>query len=246
MARKLNELHWVEELILTSAIKKPMFGGYAYYRDNKLILVIFENPGDRKHKNINYTYDLWNGCMFPCEREQHSLIKTKFSFLINHPVLPKWLYLPLDSEYFEDSIKKIIREINKVNSPFGVFPKLKKSKKLKTHGKIDLKKPQMFQDESFEEKINTFKKISDLKNLGPSSEVAFQKAGVKTLNQFLKLGWKKTMHKLVKSNSRNCHSVFAYALIGALQNKEWHQITENEKKEAREYTASLKKTILKK
>ena len=108
--------------------------------------------------------------------------------------------------------------------------------------KVNLTKPRMFGDnESFADKLSTAKRLSDLKNFGPVTEKTFHKAGIKTVQQFVKLGWKKTLIKLVKSNPKNRHSVFTYVLIGALQNKEWHQLTEAEKKEAREFTTGLKK-----
>lgn len=243
MARQLVELKWVEELLPSIHIRKPMFGGFAYYINNKLILVLFENNGDRKYKNKIYDFDLWNGCMFPCEREFHNSIKNKFSFLINHPVLPKWLYLPLDTENFEEHLKKVFRDIKHEQTVFGVIPKSKHKTTAKIkNSKINLTKPRMFSDDTFEDKVDSFKKISDLKNFGPATEATFHKAGIKTVAQFIKLGWKKSFTKLVKSNPKNRHSIFAYALIGALQNKEWHQISHAQKDEARQFTASLKKS----
>lgn len=113
--------------------------------------------------------------------------------------------------------------------------------------KIDMRTPRMFSDESFEEKLSKAQKISDLKNLGPTTEKGMQKAGIKTLDQFVKMGWKKAMIKLVAFNPKNRHSMFAYALIGALKNVDAFHISEDDKKEAREFCASLKpKTVAKK
>lgn len=103
--------------------------------------------------------------------------------------------------------------------------------------------PRMFSDNDSAQVLSDAKKISDLKNLGPSSEVDFQKAGIKTAQQFVKLGWKKSMHKLVQLNPKHCHSILAYAMIGALKNKEWFRLTEDEKKEAREYTSLLRSKL---
>lgn len=100
-------------------------------------------------------------------------------------------------------------------------------------------KPRMFQDEPAELKLKSAKKISDLKNLGPSSEVGFAKAGI-TLNLFKKHGWQWAMKKLHKSNPKNLHTMYAYALIGALKNQEWNAISDAEKKEAKEFCASLR------
>ncbi len=113
------------------------------------------------------------------------------------------------------------------------------AKKPKTE-KIDTRFPQMFRDESFEEKRTTYKKISDMRNLGPNTEKAMHKANIKTVDQFVKLGWKKTLAKLVKTNPKNRHSIFAYALIGALKNQDAFHISEEDKKAARDFCASLK------
>jgi hypothetical protein len=47
------------------------------------------------------------------------------------------------------------------------------------------------------------------------------------------------MVKLVKADPQNRHSIFAYAIIGALRNKDWNAITEQEKEEARSFVRSL-------
>lgn len=98
----------------------------------------------------------------------------------------------------------------------------------------------MFRDEPNEEYFSRAKKISDLKNLGPESEKILNKAGIKTAQQFLKLGWKKCYVKMVQVNPRNRHSVFAYALIGAEKNIEWSRISDKDKEQARALTAELK------
>lgn len=105
--------------------------------------------------------------------------------------------------------------------------------------------PKMFQDEPAEQKLAQSKKISELKNLGPGAEVAFAKVGIKTVKQFVKLGWKKSLEKLCKNNPKNCHSMWAYAMIGALQNVEMGHISESDKKQARDFCASLREKLKK-
>lgn len=101
-------------------------------------------------------------------------------------------------------------------------------------------KPKMFQDEPAELIFQQAQRISDLKNFGPMTEKTFKLAGITTVLQFRKLGWQKTMQKLVKSNPKSRHSIFAYAIIGALQNKMWNRIPESDKAAARAFCASLK------
>lgn len=240
MAKILTNLNWVEELLPKDVLRKPMFGGFAYYLENKLVLVIFESTGSRSYKNKKFKFELWNGCMFPVEREYHADIQKKYTYLINHPVLPKWFYLPLDTEDFDQNVEQLIKEIKKHNVKFGVIPKQKKSK-INIDLSIDTSKPRMFSEGSAVERIQKAKKISDLKNLGPVTESAFKKAGIKSVSHFVKLGWKAAMKKLVKSNPKNRHAVFAYALIGALSNIDWNRISENEKQEAKDFCKGLKK-----
>lgn len=103
-------------------------------------------------------------------------------------------------------------------------------------------RPQMFQDEPAEDRFLQAKKISDLMNLGPTAEKHFTAAGIKTVAQFRRLGWKKTIKKLAEVHPKHRHSLYAYAIIGALQNIIWSRIPENDKAEARLFCAALKKS----
>lgn len=148
MAKELTYLNWIEELLPKDYIRKHMFGGFAFYVESRLVLLMFESTGSRTYKNIKYDFELWDGCLFPAEREHHSEILKKYSFLINHPVLSKWLYLPSDTEDFETHVEMLLKEIRRLNPKFGVIPKPKKSKKSKIKNKkserIDARRPKMF------------------------------------------------------------------------------------------------------
>lgn len=217
-----------------------MFGGFAYYCENRLVLVTFESTGNRSYKNVKYDFEIWNGCMFPVDKEFHSEIKTQFPFLINHPVLPKWLYIPLDSEDFESQVEVVMKQIKRRNLQFGTTPKQKKSKSRKVNERIDTRRPQMFRDEPAEDRLKKAQRISDLKNLGPTTEKHFAKAGIKGVSHFVKLGWKKTMLLLIKSNPKTAHPLYAYALIGALKNLDWNQIPESDKQASKDFIRDLK------
>jgi hypothetical protein len=97
----------------------------------------------------------------------------------------------------------------------------------------------MFSDEPAEQVLQTAVKISDLKNFGEVTERAFHRAGIKTAKQFIKMGWKKALIKLVEKDPKYRHTMFTYALIGALANKEWNGLSEDEKQEAKDFTKSL-------
>jgi hypothetical protein len=164
--------------------------------------------------------------------------------LISHPILPKWLYLPITTENFDNYAEDILQQIKKRSPLFGTIPKSKGKKnkptKLVIDTKIDTRRPRMFSDEPAEAILTKAKKISDLKNLGPSTEVAMAKAGIKTASQFIKLGWEKAFTKLVKQNPKNRHTLFAYALIGALKNVDAFHIPAADKEAAKALAAKLK------
>jgi hypothetical protein len=101
-------------------------------------------------------------------------------------------------------------------------------------------KPQMFSDEPAEVLKEKAKKITDFKNFGPMMEKIFLKAGIKTPAQFIKLGWKKTMIKIGQVDPKFNHSMVAYTVIGALQNKMWNAISEDDKLQAREFMKSIR------
>ncbi|WII73569.1 TfoX/Sxy family DNA transformation protein [Bdellovibrio sp. 22V] len=246
MAKEPGELKWVEELLPEEGYRrKSMFGGFAYYIEEKIVLLIFESDDSR-----------WNGVMFPVEKEFQEKALAKFPVLSPHRILPKWLYLPLNTDGFEEIVPDILREVLRPQSFWGSIPKPKgkkgtspKTKKNKDDDiqvNIDTRRPRLFSDEPAEEKLKKAKRISDLKNLGAVSEKQFAKIGITTVPQFMKLGWKKTMKKLAEYDPKHRHSIYAYALIGALTNTEFNRISEEEKAEARAFVKSLPKVEKKK
>lgn len=251
MAKRLENLDWIEDLLPKFVVRKAMFGGFAYYVEQKMVLAIFEDEKTRTYKNKTAPYAIWNGCMFPVEKHLHAEVLKQYPFLTNHYVLPKWLYLPAESENFQNNVEEIILQIRKRNEKFGVIPK-SKNKKLTTKSKkekfekIDTRKPRMFSDEPAQEVLSAATKISDLKNLGAVAEAAFKKAGIKTAQQFIKMGWKKALVLLVNENPKNAHSLFTYALIGALKNQEFTHISDADKIEAQSFTKELRDTLKKK
>ncbi len=240
MANELSHLLWIEETLPRQYRRKRMFGGFAYYIEEKLILVIFESYGNKEHRGQKFNFEIWNGCMFPVEKDLHSEVLKVFPFFINHPVLPKWLYLPAESENFENNVELIIKEIRRKNFWFGTFPKQKKLKINKSASRINMRVPQMFREDYADNVLVKAKRISDLKNFGPETENSFIKAGIKTAPEFIKMGWKKALEKLYKKNSKNAHAIFAYAMIGALKNQPWNLISEDDKKEAQAYAKELR------
>lgn len=249
MAKELENLFWTEDLLPAEHLKKRMFGGFAYYLEEKLVLVAFESEGNKTYRGQKFDFELWYGCMFPAEKENHPAILDLFPFLFPHPILAKWLYLPAESEDFETNVQTVLRELRRRNPLFGSVPKSKtpkgmsrKDRKAKEGDEeiLDTRTPRMFSDELGTKTLQKAKKISDLKNLGPESEKAFIKAGIKTAPQLIQMGWKKAMIHMCKADPRNNHSIFAYAVIGALENRLWNLISDEKKAEARALMKSLR------
>lgn len=93
--------------------------------------------------------------------------------------------------------------------------------KINSQEKIDTRFPRMFSDEPIQEKLKAAVRISDLKNLGASAERAFKDVGIVKASQLVEMGWKKAMLKLIAHDPKHNHLIFARAIIGALQNKDW-------------------------
>lgn len=239
--KELLSLQWVEDLLPRNHRRKAMFGGLAYYVDDLMILALFEDSKD------------WNGCLFPVEREHHEDVMKLFPELSPHKILGKWLYLPMQTENFESIAENIIdrmkKEVLKGSGMFGVIPAKKKPKTTKKekdplagidYKRMDTRRPKMFADEAPEKIFEKAKSIADLKNLGPQTDKHFKKAGIKTVDAFVKMGWQKAFTKMVKVNPKLRHTLYAYALIGALRNIDMFHITEAEKVEAKALNAALK------
>ncbi|WP_413574613.1 TfoX/Sxy family DNA transformation protein [Bdellovibrio sp. HCB290] len=242
MAKEPLELKWIENLLPEEGYRrKSMFGGFAYYLDEKIVLITFE-AGNKTN---------WNGCMFPVEHQNQAKALDQFPILTPHPILPKWLYLPIETEGFEEWVSDILRVALRPNSHWGSFPKEKKSAGASGKSKakkvamdipknMDTRRPRMFSDEDPKEMLQKAKKLTDLKNIGPTLEGLLRDAGIKTPQQMQKLGWQKTMVKLVKVHPKTNHSMYAYTIITALENKDFGGMSESQKTEVRAYMKTLR------
>lgn len=140
----LNNLLWIEELLPLETESAPKQGGMAYYLDMKMIMLLVEKPGTYVHKGVSYPFEIWNGCILPVEYKKQSAFFLKFSFLENHPANKDWLYIPADSENFEDEVKQFVREITKHNPLLGTKVKFTgppKEKSEKAPGKKKVAAP---------------------------------------------------------------------------------------------------------
>lgn len=154
MDSSLDNLLWIEELLPHDILMVPKHGGQAYYLDENLVLILVERPGRHyEHKGVTYPFDLWKGCIFVVEQRKQNAFFLKYLFLENHPVNKNWLYIPAESENFEEEVKQMLHEISRRNILLGMpmkfegpgkpddeKPRRKKTKK----AKVDKKKENAF------------------------------------------------------------------------------------------------------
>lgn len=114
-----NPFLWVVESIMEepSYIDKAMFGCRGIYLHGRLMLVL--SSGEEP----------WNGLLIATDHEFHDSIRDDFDYVVQHPVLKKWLYLAEASEDFESVSMEIVEAIRIGDRRFGVEPKERKRKK---------------------------------------------------------------------------------------------------------------------
>ncbi|MCB9073193.1 MAG: hypothetical protein H6623_06195 [Bdellovibrionaceae bacterium] len=118
---------------------RPMFGGLAVYVHGRMVMVLMESPGDKSYRDQVFPFDIWNGVLLPTDRPYHASLKNEYASLVEHPVLGKWLYLPMLASTFEVDIEKIAKQIRHNDERYGVVPSMKKRQK-KDAKKINKKK----------------------------------------------------------------------------------------------------------
>lgn len=140
----LNNLYWIQEMLPPAAEAIPKHKGLAFYMDMRLILILVEQSNSTyEHKGVSYPFQLWNGLILPVEYKKQSAFFMKYSFLENHPFSKDWLYIPAESENFEEEARLIIREISRGNPLLGLPVKHKELKSEKAPSKPQKKSAEM-------------------------------------------------------------------------------------------------------
>lgn len=122
----LNNLYWIEELLPPGLEAIPKHGGIAYFMDQKMVLILVEKrDSTSEYKGVVYPFEIWNGAIFPVEYKKQSAFYMKYSFLENHPANKDWLYIPANTDSFEEEVRQIIREIHKNNPLLGTTVRFK-------------------------------------------------------------------------------------------------------------------------
>ncbi len=113
----------LEELDRIHPTVRPMFGCYAVYVSEKLVLIL-------RQRN-DYTDD--NGVWLAAAHEHHPSLKKEFpcmrSVRLLGAVETVWQNIPVDDDDFEELVLKACALIVKGDVRIGKIPKVKKKKK---------------------------------------------------------------------------------------------------------------------
>lgn len=113
-----------EELLPDPSLTtRSMFGCLALYYKGLNVAVLAQDPGEKMYRGKQYSFDIWDGVLWPTSHEHHSSLRHEFPFLVAHPVLGKWLYLPQQMENFEECLLQMIKCIRRGDPRLGVLPK---------------------------------------------------------------------------------------------------------------------------
>lgn len=123
-----------------SYFSKRMFGGLAIYFNDLMVFTLVESPGEREWKGQCFDFDLWNGVLVCTSREHHISLQSDFSGLISHPILGKWLYIPMTEIDFENQFHALVERVRVGDRRVGIVPGQGKRTKKKKAGNTTSKK----------------------------------------------------------------------------------------------------------
>ena len=124
-------------------IFKHMFGGMAVYSEGLMKFLHCEDRGEGTNEWRGQVFDfaIWHGMMICTDYAHHESLLKDYPELVNHPILAKWLYLPLlEEDDFRSSAKKLLHKALKNDLRIGIVPGKKKSKTKKKTTKKKKKK----------------------------------------------------------------------------------------------------------
>lgn len=123
---KSSQAHFFESLVDRESFAcKKMFGSVAIYFNYKMVSGLCEGD-EESWRGVRYGYKIWNGVLIPTDHSHHQSLKKSLKGTEHHPVLKKWLYLPMESKYYEKSVQLLVDLIKKNDRRIGVFPSVKK------------------------------------------------------------------------------------------------------------------------
>ena len=117
-ARRLNRHLWLVEPLQDEPtfLLKSMFGGLAVYLHGRFVLYLADKE------------EPWRGVLVPTEREHQPSLIADRPALAPHPILPKWLYLPEESDSFETDAQWLVQRARQNDERIGINPPQKRAK----------------------------------------------------------------------------------------------------------------------
>jgi hypothetical protein len=114
----------VEPVAQSRALRlRRMFGCWAYYADERLVWV---SAAGREP---------WHGILVPTDRDRHPALRGTLPALRVHPVLRKWLYLPVRHPEFESVADRLAELIADRDERVGVVPAERRPRRAGRAGK---------------------------------------------------------------------------------------------------------------
>jgi hypothetical protein len=108
---------------------KKMFGGLACYYRGLMVACLMEGDyDDVTWKKKRYSFPLWRGILIPTDFTYQETLMADLKGTKPHPVLGKWLYLPLESDDYEETAKRYIALLTKGDVRIGIVPGLRRKK----------------------------------------------------------------------------------------------------------------------
>jgi hypothetical protein len=136
-----DSAHFFEELSSDdSFFVKKFFRGLSIYFCGRAVAYLSNRPGDRSFRGKDYRIEIWNGCLIPTHRERHAELLRSIKGSVIHPVIEKWIYLPQNSEHFEDSMVQLVNMIKNKGLLIGIEADLKPKKARSTKPNLSPKK----------------------------------------------------------------------------------------------------------
>jgi hypothetical protein len=121
---------------------KKMFGGLACYYRGLMVACLMEGDyDDNVWKKRRYAFPLWRGILIPTDFvHQNSLLKD-LKGAHQHPVLKKWLYLPLEADDYDETARQMMVLLAKADPRLGIVPGLRRKSRRRPKKRQSLSRP---------------------------------------------------------------------------------------------------------
>lgn len=82
--------------------------------------------------------------------------------------------------------------------------------------------------------------IEDAINLGPATGARLREVGISTVEKLIEVGWEEAMLRMVERDAGNIHTMLAWALMGAVEDRNMNALSAAQKDAGRRFTARLR------